>query len=201
MSFSTPYQLIEGDCLKQMAKLPVGSVDMVLTDLPYGTTTNVWDSVIPLDLLWAEWKRICKPGAPIVLFTQMPFTASVASSNLKQLKSELIWSKRQGTGFLNAKKYPLKSHENILVFCDRTPPYHPQMSYGSMPYTTGGGRSSTTFTFRSGHLHHRRSDRSTPWSAEPKATHCLPRNQRCDHLCQSREGNHPFDEPGRGNQI
>jgi DNA modification methylase len=96
---SVPSQLIHGDCLEQMAKLPSESVDMVLTDLPYGTTSNAWDSVIPLNLLWAEWTRICKPGAPIVLFTQQPFTTTVAASNLKQLKTEWIWEKAQGTGF------------------------------------------------------------------------------------------------------
>ena len=114
-------RLILGDCLRCMADIRDASVDMVLTDLPYGTTSNKWDLVIPIDQLWAEWKRICKPGAPIVLFTQQPFTTTVAASNLKQLKTEWIWEKPQGTGFLNANRYPLKSHENILVFCDRTP--------------------------------------------------------------------------------
>jgi DNA modification methylase len=128
-----------------MAKLPAGSVDMVLTDLPYGTTSNKWDSVIPMDKLWAEWKRICKPGTPIVLFTQQPFTTTVAASNLKELRVEWVWSKPQGTGFLNANRYPLKNHENILVFCDRQPPYYPQKSSGHKPYTTGRGRNSTNY--------------------------------------------------------
>jgi site-specific DNA-methyltransferase (adenine-specific) len=128
-----------------MAKLPDASVQMILTDLPYGTTSNSWDSVIPLDLLWAEWKRVCVSGAPIVLFTQQPFTTTVAASNLKQLKTEWIWEKAQGTGFLNANKYPLKNHENILVFCDQTPTYNPQKSFGALPYTTGRGRSSTNY--------------------------------------------------------
>jgi DNA modification methylase len=119
-----------------MAKLPSKSVDMVLTDLPYGTTANKWDSVIPMDQLWAEWKRICKPGSPIVLFTQQPFTTTVAASNIRQLKTEWIWAKPAGTGFLNVNVYPLKKHENILVFCDRTPPYNPQKSFGAKPYST-----------------------------------------------------------------
>lgn len=109
---------------------------MVLTDPPYGTTANKWDSVIPLDQLWSEWGRVCKPGAAIVLFTQQPFTTTVAASNLKQLRTEWIWRKPQGTGFLNANRYPLKSHENILVFCDRMPGYHPQRSYGYRTYIT-----------------------------------------------------------------
>ncbi len=117
-----------------MKTLPDASVDMVLTDLPYGTTQNKWDSLISLDQLWAAWKRVCKPGAPIVLFTQQPFTTTVAASNLKQFKTEWIWVKSKATGHLNAKRYPLKAHENILVFCDRTPPYHPQMGTGK-PYS------------------------------------------------------------------
>lgn len=118
---------------------------MVLTDLPYGTTSNQWDSVIPMDELWAAWKRVCKPGAPIVLFTQQPFTTVVAASNLGQLKTELIWEKPQGTNFLNAKKYPMKVHENILVFCDRTPPYNPQKTTGAKPYVTGKNRGSSNY--------------------------------------------------------
>nr|WP_244502180.1 site-specific DNA-methyltransferase [Terriglobus roseus] len=118
---------------------------MVLTDLPYGTTQNPWDSVIPMEQLWAAWKRVCKPGAPIVLFTQQPFTTTVAASNLKQLKSEWIWEKPQGTGFLNANRYPLKNHENILVFCDRMPPYNPQKSFGHGTYTTGRGKKTENY--------------------------------------------------------
>ncbi|MBB5066157.1 site-specific DNA-methyltransferase [Granulicella mallensis] len=140
-----PYQIILGDCLEQMAKLPAGIVDMVLTDLPYGTTSNAWDSVIPMEKLWAEWKRVCKPGAPIVLFTQQPFTTTVAASNLKQLRTEWIWEKPQGTGFLNCHVYPLKNHENILVFCDKTPPYNPQKEYGHKTYKTGRRKGSSNY--------------------------------------------------------
>ena len=118
---------------------------MILADLPYATTQNPWDQLIPMEKLWAEWKRICKPGAPIVLFTQQPFTTTVAASNLKQLKTELIWEKPQGTNFLNAKKYPMKVHENILVFCDQTPLYHPQMTTGATPYVTGGHKGSSNY--------------------------------------------------------
>ncbi|WP_396248433.1 DNA-methyltransferase [Granulicella mallensis] len=98
-----------------------------------------------MEKLWAEWKRVCKPGAPIVLFTQQPFTTTVAVSNLKQLKTELIWEKPQGTNFLNAKKYPMKVHENILVFCDQTPLYHPQMTTGATPYVTGAHYGSSNY--------------------------------------------------------
>jgi DNA modification methylase len=138
-------KVTQGDCLEQMALIDDHSVDCCIVDLPYGTTQNPWDSVIPLPDLWTAWKRICKPGAPIILFTQQPFTTTVAASNLKQLKTEWIWEKPQGTGFLNANRYPLKNHENLLVFCDRSPAYHPQKSAGAKPYITGRGRKSTNY--------------------------------------------------------
>lgn len=145
MSQESTTRLMLGDCLQRMEEIEAGSVDMVLTDLPYGTTQNKWDSIIRLDQLWAAWKRICKPGAPIVLFTQSPFTHTVAASNLGQLKTEWIWEKPQGTGFLNANRYPLKNHENILVFCDRTPRYNPQKTFGHTSYTTGMGKKSSNY--------------------------------------------------------
>ena len=135
MSGALPINAVtRGDCLEQMRWIPAGSVDCVLTDLPYGTTDNPWDAILPMDQLWVEWKRVAKRGAPIVLFTQQPFTTAVSASNLRQLKTEWIWVKGNATGFLNAKKYPLKAHENILVFCDRLPPYYPQKRPGQ-PYT------------------------------------------------------------------
>jgi site-specific DNA-methyltransferase (adenine-specific) len=137
--------IILGDCLEKMKDIPDTSVDCIICDLPYGTTGNKWDSVIPMADLWGAWKRVCKPGAPIILFTQQPFTTTVAASNLKQLKTEWIWEKPQGTGFLNANRYPLKNHENLLVFCDRSPAYHPQKSAGAKPYITGRGRKSTNY--------------------------------------------------------
>ena len=115
--------LHQADCMDIMPTIPAGSVDMVLCDLPYGTTQNQWDSTIPLDWLWSEYKRIGKPGCPIVLTSQQPFTTTLAASKLSWLRTEWIWEKEQGTGFLNAKRYPLKSHENVLVFCEQTPPY------------------------------------------------------------------------------
>jgi DNA modification methylase len=129
-----------------MQTLEPASVDLICCDLPYGTTANKWDSIIPLDRLWTAWKRLAKPGAPVVLFTQQPFTTSVALSNRKQFRTEWIWEKSQGSGFLNARRYPLKEHENILVFCDRMPLYNPQKSTGAKPYKVSGGtRLSTNY--------------------------------------------------------
>ena len=120
-------QLYQGDCLEEMKNIPDKSVDMVLCDLPYGTTQNKWDSIIPLEPLWEQYKRIIKDNGAIVLFAQTPFDKVLGASNLKMLKYEWIWEKQQGTGFLNAKKMPLKKHENILVFYKKLPVYNPQM--------------------------------------------------------------------------
>jgi site-specific DNA-methyltransferase (adenine-specific) len=110
------------------------SIDMILCDLPYGTTQNKWDSVIPLDLLWKQYERIIKDNGAIVLTAQTPFDKVLGSSNLKLLKYEWIWQKTEPTGFLNAKKSPLKAHENILIFYKKQPVYNPQKTKGK-PYS------------------------------------------------------------------
>jgi len=115
-----------GDCLELMPLIPDASIDMILCDLPYGVTQNKWDSVINLDLLWEQYKRIRKHNAPIILFAQTPFDKVLGVSNIKELKYEWIWSKVSTSGHLNAKKMPLKAHENILVFYKKLPTYNPQ---------------------------------------------------------------------------
>ena len=126
-----------GDCLELMQEVPAGSVDMILCDLPYGTTANKWDVRIDTALLWAEYERIIKANGAIVLFAQVPFNITLGNSNRRLLRYEWVWVKEQGTGFLNAKKMPLKIHENILVFYKRLPTYNPQFTKGK-PYTTNG---------------------------------------------------------------
>lgn len=139
------YQLMLGDCLERMREIPAGSVDMVLCDLPYGTTRNKWDSVIPLAPLWAEYKRLCKGNAAIVLTAQTPFDKVLGVSNLAMLKYEWVWQKEAGTGFLNAKKAPLKDHENALVFYASQCTYNPQMRQGFKAYTVERTNSSTNY--------------------------------------------------------
>ena len=114
------------DCLQGMKRIPDKSVDMILADLPYGTTRNKWDSIIPLDPLWEQYERIIKDNGAIVLTAQTPFDKVLGVSNLKHLKYEWIWKKANATGHLNAKKMPLKEHENILVFYKKLPTYNPQ---------------------------------------------------------------------------
>ena len=104
------------DCLEGMKQIPDGTIDAVICDLPYGTTRNQWDSVIPLDKLWAEYRRIIKERGAIVLFSQQPFTSALIMSNPQMFKYEWIWEKENGSGFLNANYCPMKIHENVLVF-------------------------------------------------------------------------------------
>lgn len=137
--------LRQGDCLELMKDIPDNSVDMILCDLPFGTTKNSWDSVVPLDDLWNEYRRIAKHNAAICLFAQTPFDKILGANNLKMLKYEWIWQKDNGTGFLNAKKMPLKIHENILVFYSQLPTYHPQMRTGFKPYSQKSGRGSSNY--------------------------------------------------------
>ena len=108
--------LFNDDCLEVLPTIKDKSVDMILADLPYGTTACKWDSVLPLDVLWKEYNRICKENGAMVFTCAQPFTTVLANSNLKYLKYEWIWEKSQGTNPLNAKIMPLKCHENILVF-------------------------------------------------------------------------------------
>ncbi len=132
-----------GDCLELMPKqVEDKSIDMIFCDLPYGTTQNKWDSVIPLDELWKEYNRVIKDNGAIVLFAQTPFDKVLGASNLKMLKYEWVWEKTQATGHLNAKKMPMKAHENILVFYKKLPTYNPQKTTGHKPMNSGVRRSS-----------------------------------------------------------
>lgn len=126
-------QIYCGDCLEIMPSLPDKSFDMILCDLPYGTTENSWDSVIPLDELWLEYNRLIKDRGAIVLTAQTPFDKVLGASNLQLLRYEWIWMKSNGTGFLNAKRMPLKIHENVLVFYKSLPTYNPQKTSGHKP--------------------------------------------------------------------
>lgn len=119
-------ELMHGDCLEMMKLIPDGSVDMVLCDLPYGTTQNKWDAVIPFDQLWPEYRRVCRRGAAIVLTAAQPFTSALVMSNLDQFKYQWVWEKGKATGFLNAKKQPLRCIEDVCVFYSEQSTYNPQ---------------------------------------------------------------------------
>ena len=137
--------LKHGDCLELMKDIPDGSIDMILCDLPYGTTArNAWDKKINCDSLWMQYRRIIKNNGAILLFAQLPFDKILAMSAPDILRYEWIWEKHQGTGHLNAKKMPMKAHENILVFYKALPTYNPQMRSGK-PYICKSGVGSSNY--------------------------------------------------------
>lgn len=131
------YELLQGDCLKLMSGISDKSVDMILCDLPYGTTSCKWDSIIPFEPLWEQYERVIKPHGAICLFGSEPFSTYLRMSNIKNYKYDWIWDKSSTNGFLNAKKRPLKRHEIISVFSYGTPFYYPQMDTRGKPREKG----------------------------------------------------------------
>lgn len=124
-------QFYVGDCFDIMRQLPDGCIDMVLADLPYGTTQNKWDSILPLDALWREYRRLCR-GA-VVLTAMQPFTSVLVMSQPQAFKHDWTWYKNKGSGHLNCKRAPLRYHEDVLVFAFNGYPYNPQMTEGHKP--------------------------------------------------------------------
>ena len=118
--------LMKGDCLERMKEIESGSVDMVLADVPYGTTQCRWDSVIPLEMMWEQLKRIIKPNGAIVMTAAQPFTSFLICSNTDMFKYCWVWKKSKPTGHLNAKKQPLRTYEDVVVFYDNQCIYNPQ---------------------------------------------------------------------------
>jgi site-specific DNA-methyltransferase (adenine-specific) len=138
-------QIYHGDCMELLPLVPDASVDMVLCDPPFGTTRNSWDSVLPLDRLWVQYKRVVKPNGAIVLFASQPFTTALINSNAKMFRYCWIWDKTKGGNFLLAKKQPVKSHEDICIFYNLQPTYNPQMVIRGRVRKKGGGKASTNF--------------------------------------------------------
>ncbi len=122
--------LRRGDCLKVMPTLEAGSIDLILADLPYGTTACKWDSVIPFAPLWENYKRLLKPRGAVVLTASQPFTSALVMSNPKWFRYEWVWEKNNATGHLDARRKPLRAHEDICVFGDSRPTYNPTMGEG-----------------------------------------------------------------------
>lgn len=138
--------IYNGDCLEVMPKLPDHSIDMVLADLPYGTTRrNSWDSVIPFDKLWEQYKRLLKVGGVVALFGDEPFASKLRLSNEKWYRYDWIWIKNRATGFLNAHRMPLKNTETISIFYPKLPLYNPQMRTGFKAYHGKTGTHSTNY--------------------------------------------------------
>jgi site-specific DNA-methyltransferase (adenine-specific) len=137
--------LLQGDCLELMKQVPDKSIDLILCDLPYGTTQCKWDVIIPFDKLWAQYNRIIKDNGAILLFSRQPFTSQLVNSNLKMYRHELIWQKEQATNFLHIKKQFGQITENIEVFYKHQPTYNPQMVKTDKPVKSNGGNSSRTY--------------------------------------------------------
>jgi len=130
-------KIYQGDCLEVMKSIDDKSIDMILCDLPYGTTACKWDTIIPFEPLWVQYKRIIKDNGAIVLTASQPFTSALVMSNLDWFRYCLVWEKEQGINFPLANKQPLKSHEDILVFYKRQPSYNPEMKYVGMGWKSG----------------------------------------------------------------
>ncbi len=138
-------KLLHGDCLELMKDIPDKSIDLILADLPYGTTKNRWDTIIPLNKLWKEYNRIIKPNGAIVLFGSQPFTTKLISSNLKNYKYQWYWKKNKPSNHFNAKRQPLRNIEDICVFYKRQPTYNPQMVKRDVAVTGTDYGTSTTY--------------------------------------------------------
>lgn len=130
MEYSRIYNI---NCLDGLSQIEDESVDMIFCDLPYGTTQNPWDTIIPPEQLWPQYERIIKPHGAILLFGQGAFTAAMIMSNQKLFRYNIVWQKTKPTGFLNANRMPLRSHEDIMVFYKALPVYNPQKSTGHTP--------------------------------------------------------------------
>lgn len=135
------YTLMKGDCLELMKTIKEKSVDMILCDLPYGMTKNSWDVIIPFDKLWSEYSRVIKDNGAIVLFGSQPFTSLMITSNLPMFRYSMVWEKNKFSDFLNSKRKPMKTNEDIAVFYKKQPVYNPQYWY-STPYTRWNTQSS-----------------------------------------------------------
>ena len=142
--------LMHGDCLELMKNIPDGSADMILCDLPYGTTACKWDSIIPFEELWKGYCRIIKDDGAIILFGSEPFTSILICSQISLFRYDLIWDKQKGCDFLNANRKPLRSHENILVFYKKSPTYNKQYWY-STPYKKINGNKKQSSVYHDSH--------------------------------------------------
>ncbi len=168
--------VLHGDCLEVMKDIPDKSIDMILCDLPYGTTACKWDTIIPFEPLWEQYKRIIKDNGAIVLTASQPFTSALVMSNPKMFKYEWIWDKGKGSNPLLSKKQPMKSHENILIFAQSQTVYNPQMTDGK-PYNiprTGGNRTNRIINAKDSNNFRQKTDptKRFPTTIQKYSIHC-----------------------------
>lgn len=168
------------DCIKGMSHIPDKFIDMILCDLPYGTTNCKWDVIIPFEDMWEQYTRIIKDNGAIVLFGSEPFTSSLIMSNVRLFRYDLIWDKRKGCDFLNANRKPLKSHENILVFYKKSSTYNKQYWY-SKPYKKIQGNKKKSEVY---HLSHEAETESLDGKRNPLSVLSFPRDSKKLHPTQ-----------------
>lgn len=171
-----------GDCLERMRDLPDASVDMILCDLPYGTTQNKWDAVIPFEPLWAQYWRVAKPGAAVVLTAAQPFTSALVMSQVRRFRYGWIWEKNNPSGHLNANRAPLRAHEDVLVFCRVAAPYNPQKT---------SGHPRKTVVSRDGSSSNYGSQKTSGYSSTDR----YPRSVQAVSVEPKRPGLHPTQKP------
>lgn len=179
------YTLWNEECLEAMKRIPDGSVDMVMCDLPYGTTYAKWDSVIDLPSLWSAYRRICKPSAAIVLTASQPFTSSLVMSNPQNFRHEWIWDKENGANFANANHEPLKVHESVLVFSAKRTSYYPQKTQGKPNHGQGANPKRNKSALRI--IEKRQPDDFTGLK-HPRSIQCFPKHS-------SQSPFHPTQKP------
>lgn len=179
------YELYHGDCLAVLPTLPAASVDAVIADPPYGTTACKWDSVIPLDRMWAELKRVIKPKGAIVLFAAQPFTSALVMSNVEWFKYEWVWDKVAVSNFLNVRRQPLRKHESILVFSRGQHNYNPQISgKARKPFSNSRNKHSEVYNDYG--------DNANVGVGYPQSIITV---MRPVHLCDPDFGQHPTQKP------
>lgn len=179
--------LMLGDCLERMKEIPEGSVDMILCDPPYGTTRNKWDSIIPLDSMWAEVWRVLKPNGAVVLCSSQPFTANLIMSQIKFYKYEWVWVKNLKTGNLNARRMPMGGHETLQVFYKKPPTYIPQKRERTTEVKSGNKYNSKTSNY--GMQREEYLDRQSDWISPDTAL----LNIKCVHNSSGKV--HPTQKP------
>lgn len=183
--------LMLGDCLERMKEIPAGSVDLVLTDPPYGTTACKWDSVIPLDKMWDNTLRLVRDDSAILLFASQPFTTILISSNIKCFAYTWVWNKKFAANFVQAKRQPLKDHEDIVVFSKsgKMPRYYPIMTERKQPIFKGGNKSSEAIPIA-------RTNNSDIFTKQKKAyTHKHPTTTSLEFSVRDGRGLHPTQKP------
>lgn len=179
-----------GDCLELMKQIPDGSVDMILCDLPYGTTACKWDTVIPFEPLWAQYRRIAKKNAAIVLTASQPFTTALIASNMREFAYCWVWDKKFAANFVQAKRMPLRVHEDVVVFCTsgKTPRYYPQMTPRDKPIKVGGNKQSEAIPIR-------QTEAAAAFSAAGKTYDEKFPETIIEFNCREGRGLHPTQKP------